>query len=848
MRRSLPLAMAWKIARRDLHLRFRGLRLLLVCLFLGTAALTAIISLTDAIDHELSAQGQQILGGDIQLALWQRPAAPAELEAMRAMGTVSGGTRLQAMARHQNNAAPVELKSVDSKWPLYGQFTLTGEKVAHAPEGDAAWLSPDAMARLGLQTGDRFQIGTLSLIAAGVIGTEPDRLGEGFQLGPTIIVAEDLPARAGLLQPGAMYRSVYRIALPPSADISRAGENFRQQFPNAGYELRTRDRASPGADRFVSRMGEFLLLVGLSALVIAGIGIGGGVTSYLDSRRRNIATLKILGATSGDIARIYAMQIGVTALTGSVAGILAGVVTTPFLAQFLEGLLPVNAQLRLSVPAVILALSYGILVAFIFSILPLMRAKQVPALAMMRPAGGSSVKIAPAGWGMMGAGLAAICALVLLTSSQPWLAAGFLGGSAAVLALLGLIGRGVITMARRLPRPSNPMIRNAVTNLYRPANTTAALVTAIGFGLMSFVLLAGVQTAIDGNIEKRVPSQAPDYFVLDIPRDLLPDFERIVTEQQSGARIRAVPTLRGAVLAFGPRDNLTRVADMQEVPEGAWALRGERGLTYASDVPPGNTITQGSWWPDPYTGPPLVSVDEEFASTLDLKIGDQITIGLLGVERTATIANLRQIDWESMGFNHALVFSPNALMDAPHNLAATIHLPAPANPESKNNQDSGPLLRELISAFPSSSVIETGPLLQQARSIVSQVGLATFAAASVAVLAGIAVLIGAILAARAARSYDTVILRVLGADSRQILLMNMTEYLLLAAILAAITLPLGTLLAWLVVTQMFEFTWLPDWTAIAGILGAAIILILLCALVSIWPVLRARPAQALRAL
>ncbi|MBD3728866.1 MAG: FtsX-like permease family protein [Sphingomonadales bacterium] len=839
MNAALPWAAAWRIARRDLSARFRGLRLLLACIFLGTGALAAIGTLTGAIEGELSARGQEILGGDMEVAMWQRPASPDEAQALAALGTVSGGTRMQAMARSTTSAAPIELKAVDARYPLYGALVLADGRKVGAPPAGEAWLAQGALDRLGIAIGDSFTVGSATLRAGGVIAAEPDRLGEGFQLGPTVIVDASVPSAAGLVAPGAMYRSKYRLALPAAADPEKLSEQLQHQFPSAGFDIRTRDKASPGADRFVGRMGEFLVLVGLAALVIAGIGVGGGVSSYLEARRGSIATFKILGATSGDIARIYALQIGAAALVGSLAGLLAGMLVTPLLARALAGLLPVAGGLSFAPGALLLAAAYGLLVALVFAAPPLLRARRFPAMALMR------ARITPLGrekaaWLWSGGGLAAIVALVLLTSGQVWLSAGFIGGAAAMLVLLALLGWLVRKLAMRLPRPANPLLRNALANLHRPGSSTAALVTALGFGLSAFVLLAAVQSAIDGNIARRVPQQAPDYFVLDIPPDRVTEFEGIVQHRFPKADLRTVPALRGAILAYGPDGAMTRVADLEEIPEGAWALRGERGLTYADDVPPGNTITKGQWWGPFYAGEPLVSVDEDFAKAIGLKVGDRLTIGLLGVERSARVANLRRIDWESMGFNYVLVFSPNTLRDAPHNLAATIDLPPGAAP--------GPLLRDLVNAFPSSSVIEVGQVLTEAREVLGQVSIATLAAASVAVLAGLAVLLGAIAAARAARTYDTVVLRVLGASRAQVLAMQLAEYGLLAAILAVVSLGIGSGLGWLVVTQLFEFDWLPDWGEIFAVLGAGLLLVLAFALGGSLPLLRAKPARALREL
>ncbi|WP_435417073.1 FtsX-like permease family protein [Parerythrobacter aurantius] len=840
MSQSLSWGTAWTLARRELSLRFKGLRLLLVCLFLGTGALAAIGTLTAAIEQELANRGQELLGGDLEVEIWQRSPNDEELAALKALGEVSQGTRMQVVARRGERTAPVGLKAVEDNYPLYGTLTLTDGRSVGPPQAGEAWVGQGAMDRLDMKVGDSFELGTLTLKAAGIIRDEPDKLSEGFQLGPTVITNLQAPYDAGLIQPGAMYQSKTRIAFAnPATDPEAVQEQLKQRFPLGGFDFRDRDRASPGADRFVGRMGEFLTLVGLAALVIAGIGIGGGVSSYLEARRSSIATLKVLGATSGDIARIYALQIGLAALVGSVAGLIVGLAVTPVLGVALQGLLPVQSGFTIEPLALLLASGYGLLVALVFAATPLLRARHYPAMALMR------ARVTPlardrAALLWVGGGLAGIIALALLTSRQPLLAAGFLGGAAAMLAVLALLGWAIRKASTKVGRPANPLVRNALANLSRPGTSTGALVTALGFGLSAFVLLAAIQTSIDGNIQSRVPQEAPDYFVLDIPRDRVGEFEQIVWTQDDKAMIRALPAMRGSIIAYGPRDNMTRVADLEEIPDGAWALRGERGLTYADEIPQGNSLVSGEWWGRFYDGEPLVSVDDEFAQAIGLEVGDYLTIALLGVERTVRVASTRQIDWESMGFNYVLVFSPNAISDAPHNYAATI--------EFRGDTPTGPLLRELVQAFPSSSVIEVGQVLVQARTILSQVGIATLAAASVAVLAGLAVLLGAIAAARAARTYDTVVLRVLGASRGQILTMQLVEYLLLAAVLAVVALAIGSGLAWLVITQLFEFDWLPDWPTVLAVLGAGLALVVAFALAGSLPLLRAKPAQALRTL
>lgn len=840
MTAPIPWSTAWRIARRDLSARFRGLRLLLVCLFLGVGALAAIGTLTGTIERELATRGRAILGGDIELAVWQRGLTDAERAALGRLGQVSEGNRLQAMATAGDAAAPIELKAVDAKWPMVGRLRLADGREVGAPPSGMAWIAEGAAERLGVTRGDTIKVGGEAVTVGGIIADEPDRLGEGLALGPAVIVARDLPQRAGLLAPGAMYRSKTRVAFAGQRNPEAEVERLKRAFPDSGFQYRTRDNAAPGADRFVKQMGEFLTLVGLAALTIAGIGVGGGVSSYLEARRASIATLKVVGATSTDIARIYLLQILAAGIAGSFAGLIVGVLVTPLLANALGTLLPVASGFVIAPGALARAAAYGLLVALVFAAPPLLRARDYPAMALMRARVDPLAALGRRALLPVGLGIGAIVALSLVSATRIGTTAMFLAGSAAVLLLLYGLGRAIHRGAAALPRPRDPLLRAALGNLHRPGAQTGALVTALGFGLSAFVLLAAVQTSLDANIRARVPAKAPDYFVLDVPKARVGEFEAAVRGVAPGAKIRAIPALRGAVLAYGPEGRMVRTSDLKDVPEGAWALRGERGLTYAETLPEGNSLTAGKWWPKNYAGPPLVSLDERLANAAGLNLGDKITVGVLGVERTATIASLRRIDWDSLGFNYVLVFSPNALSDAPHNFAATVDLP-PGGAKTD-------LLRRLVRAFPSSSVIETGGLLRDARVLLTQMSLAILAAASVTVLAGVAVLLGAIAAARASRLYDNVILRVLGASRRQLLLLQLIEYGALAALLAVVALALGMGIAWGVVTQLFEFDWLPDWPTVLAVLGAGIVLVIGFALAGSLPLLRAKPAQALREL
>jgi len=831
------MSVAWTLALRDMRGGLRGLRLLIICLFLGVAGLAGVGSLARAITAELDGRGQEILGGDIEMRVAQREATAEERAAFAQQGAVSESIRLRAMASRVDAGASVlaELKSIDERWPLYGRLTLAPGALAPRPSGLEAAVAPALAERLSLKVGDPVRVGETSLRVIGLIADEPDRVGEGFTLGPGILVSREALAATKLVQPGSLYTARYRIRLPAGRDAHAIAERLSERFHDANWEVSDRTNAARGLRRFVDQLGQFLTLVGLTALVVAGIGVGNGVASWLDQRRPGIATLKILGASSGTIFRIYLIQVAIVS-AGAILGGLAVGAAVPAIVGWLAGdALPVAPKFAVFPLPLLISAVYGLLAAVLFSLSPLARAGEISPAAILR------ARVEPFGWPRWRIMLPMACAgigialLAIGTARQPMLSAGFLAATAGIFALLGGIGWLVRRGARALPRPRRPLLRLALANLHRPAAQTDRLIVALGLGLTLFVMLAVLQTNLAGQIERTVPAVAPNFFALDVPTEDIDRFRSTVRAEAPDAKIDSVPSLRGSVVAVRG----IRVTDMKPVPKGAWILNGDRGLTYSARLAEGNEIVAGKSWPADYAGPPLISVEEQAASALDLKPGDSMTLSVLGVEIEAKVASIRRVNWETMGFNFGIVFAPGTLEGAPHSYMATIAIPD-AREAAVN--------RAVIAGFPSVSLIRVKDVVGQVSAIFGQLATAIRAAASVALAAGIAVLVGAVAASRRARLYDAVLLKLLGASRRQVLVAQAIEYGLLASIIAVVALATGTAAGWYVVTRIFELHWGPDWGIVFLTLGLGALGTLGIGLLGSLPILSARPAAALRSL
>ena len=825
----------WRLAGRFALREARGglgaLKLLFLCLFLGVLALAGVGSLASAIQKGLAEQGQVILGGDVEVRMTQRAPDADEMAFLQGLGgTISESIRMRAMVRTETGpsaGAPgesggaedrqllAEMKAVDGGWPLYGEAALRGgggNEQVQAALAEGAVIAEGLAEQLGLKLGDIISLGESRFPVSGILTVEPDRAGEGFTFGPSVMIAFDRVADTALVQPGSLYRHHVRLKLPAGTDPVAVTEAIETAFPDAGWRVADRRDGAPGVRRFVERLAQFLTLVSLTALAVAGVGVGNGVQSYLDRKGGTIATMKALGAPAALILRTYLLLIGGVALVAAAVGAIAGALVPYIVVSVAGASLPVPPVLGFHAAPMLAAIVFGLLVAFAFAVPPLARAGALPAQRMFR----GSVERWP--WPSaraLGVSLAAgalVAALAVWQAAETIFALGFLAGAIIVLLLLFGLGTLVQWTAKRLPRPASMLGRLALGNIHRPGAMTRQLVVALGLGLSLFATLAFIETSFNAELRKTVPDKAPSFFLLDLPKE---DAGRFRAMLPADTDLSMVPSLRGPVVAV----NGTPVSELTNVPDRSYVLRGDRGLTYSDALPDGNRLVAGTWWPKDYAGPPLVSMDAEQAGLLGLTVGDTITVSVLGVEITATIASLREIDWDSLGFNFVLIYDSNTLRDAPYSWMATV-----SPPVQFEDGFTGTISR----AFPTVSVVKVKDVLGQVGALVTQMGSAVRAAASVAILAGIAVLVGALAAQARARVYDNVILKTLGATRRQLMTAAAMEYAALGLLVALIALALGGLAAWVVVTQVLQFSWQPDWgvALLTVLLGAAVTLVL----------------------
>ena len=840
----MSLLLAARLARRELRGGLGEFRIFLACLAIGVAAIAAVGSVRSGIEAGLAREGAVLLGGDAQMEFTYRFATDDELAWMvEQANEVSEVVDFRSMAVVERNGQVerglTQVKAVDEAHPLKGTVLLDPEislAVALAGKDDlpGAVMEQVLIDRLGLRTGDRIRLGLQEFVLTARIVSEPDSAGGGFGLGPRTIVATRALGGSGLLVPGTLYSTKYRLVFPADTDMTRMSQTARRTFESSGMRWSDARNGAPGLAEFIDRLGAFLILVGLSGLAVGGVGVFSAVRSYLESKTSVIATLRTIGADRRIIYWTYFLQIGALALCGVALGTVLGG-TVPFLAApLIESRMPVPLEFAVYPAPLAEAALYGMLTALIFVLWPLARSKTVRAAVLFRDSW-SSLPPLP--------GVRDLCAVfgtvVLLVGSAAWFSGSVwltywtAGGIAFALSLLALVALGIQSAARLASGLVRgwPALRWAVSAIGGPREGVMSAVLSLGLGLS---VLAAVGQ-IDGNLRLQIagdlPEIAPSYFVVDIQKEQMAGFGEQLASNPAVRKVETAPMLRGVITRINNRP-------ARDVAGEHWVLQGDRGVTYSAVPSPDTTVTEGEWWEPEYSGPPLISFAAEEGEEMGLRLGDRLTVNVLGRDIIATIANFREVDFSTAGIGFVMSMNPGAIADAPHSFIATIY----AREEAE-----AAILRDLANAYPNITAIRVRDVINRVSELLSGISTATRYGAAVTLLTGFFVLIGVAAAGVGSRIYEAGVLKTLGAPRSLILASFAIRSAILGTAAGGVALLVGIGGGWAVCRFVLEFDFEVIWGVALVVVVGGISGTLLSGLFYVWQPLAARPARVLRA-
>jgi putative ABC transport system permease protein len=817
---GVALRLAWRQARGG----GRHLAAVFACVALGVGALVAVGTLAAGLEATLAREAKALLGGDVELRAARPlpPEASAAVERLTAAGARAVAVReLVGMARNpaRGDSVLVELKAPGPGYPLYGPLVTTpAAPLASQLDADGAVVQRELLDRLGLAVGDRFVVGRATLTIRGVVDAEPDRVASLVSLGPRVMLSPSTLDRTGLIVFGSRVRHRLLLALPSGASADETRAALARALVDPAVRVTAYDEAQPGLRRFFTQLTSYLGLVGLASLLVGGIGVAAAVSAFVARQMPTLAALKALGVETRVLVASHVVQTQAVALLAGLVGAALGVAVQPVLAATLAGLVPFALETEPNVATLARAIVMGLVMTLLCTWAPLAAVRAVPPWLILRtdvePAsrrGRGWTTLAPVGLGL--------AALALWQAGSLRTGGIFVGASlAALLALLGL-ARGMVVVARRLPRGRGLAWRHGLAALQRPGGHAPRVVVALGMAVMLLVAVALLESVLGHQIDHEQQRQAPSFFFLDVQPDQREPFRSLV-ERETGAPPVLTPVVRARLAALDGEPLTRQVVDRHRArgQEDTWYFTREYVLTWAAEPPAGNVLTRGRWWTAAEAASGVrASIEETAARHLGVRLGSRVTFDVQGLAVEAEVTSIRRVDWQSLTTNFFVVLSPGALDGAPATWVATARVPAAAEPALRN---------AVVAAFPNVTAVPLREVLERVAVVLGQIGVAVRLVALFTLGTGLVVMAGALAATRSQRLYESVVLRTLGATRGIVARSFAVEYGMLGAAAGVGGVVLAVVLAWTVVHWVIDAPWTFDPTplvlGLAGTIGLAL--------------------------
>jgi putative ABC transport system permease protein len=833
---ALSYRSAIKIAAREMHSSRGKFFFVILSVAIGVAALTGVRGFSASFRSSLLNRARSIMAADLSARMFQQPTQEQQkgLDEIAASGVeITPVTELLSMASSAKTLDPllVSLKAVDpAKYPFYGEVELAPAASLKAMlMPDSVAVADDLLVRLNLKVGDQLKVGTQLFRIASVVVNEPDRLSSSFAAGPRVLISREGLEASGLLAPGshAGQRYLFKVPKPKNgAPISdKAVADLKTRLEKLLPEAQTIDyrETNPALTQGLDRATSLLSLMSLVALVLGAIGVAMAMRAHLQQRLDTIAIMKSLGARSGQIIKIYLLQTLLLGAAGGVLGVGLGVGVQLSFPYLLAKLIHVDTELHVQLSTVLTGLAVGILTTLLFTLPPLLDIRGVRPILILRRAVDDTDDPFVAGiWRKVTKNLTQIGAAVLILAGLAAIATTlsdsvrvgqvFSVGLVVVLAVLLLASAAVLAGLRfflsktRLHLPSS--VRHGLANLYRPGNPSAALLAALGMGVMQIMTVFLVQKAVVTELHISAAPNLPNVFLIDITNGEINGIRTLLKSQHG---VTAEPELLPVVSS--------RIADIDGVPADAAKLKNfprrllrSISLTWMDSAPPGTKVVEGKWWAADEKGP-VVAIEQRLAERIGVHVGSHVTFAAQDKQIVATVVALTKADGQHAYARAEFMLPQAALAGLPVVWYGGVH----AAPDRV-----GELQRALYKAYPTVTVINVAQALETVRAVVIQITYVIQFLAAFSIFAGVIILASSIAGTRYRRIREVVVLKTLGATRRRIVTVFSIEFAVLGLVAGAVGILFANIIARTLETRVmmvaFHFQW--AWT-VAALLGTA---------------------------
>ncbi|PYQ71532.1 MAG: hypothetical protein DMG04_20900 [Acidobacteria bacterium] len=837
-----------RMAVRETRASWKRLLFFFVCIAVGVAAIVALRSVIQSVREVFGTEAKALIAADVLIGTnreWT-PAVRQTIErrlagagAIGTTDTIETPTMVRPADTSKTVAKMVELRAVQSSFPLYGAVTLDGgQTYSHAlVEHHGVLVRPELLTTLDVKVGDRIVIGQAVFTIRGLLVREPGRMG-GFSLGPRVLIDYDDLASTGLLSFGSRAGRQLLVKMPEDRIeplVRELRRDVREEFVNVRSYRSNEDQIGRDFDRAEN----YLSLVGLIIVILGGIAVSSVTRVFILQKIRSIAVLKCVGASSRQVMGVYVLQVMALGLAGSLLGVAiarAAIAAIPFALGPSSSLLA-QAHYGVSWSAAAQGGAIGVLVSLLFSVVPLLQIRLIKPSLLLR----DETKRRSRDWTTIVAFVLVSLALVAVTA---WQAASLrVGvivcvGFAGLALVLQLAGRGLVALVTPLANSRSFPLRHAVLHLSRPGNQTRVILLAVGLGAFFIVGVRSLQATLLDEFSVQVSNESPDMFLLDVQRGQVDGVRAFLSDPANAAGdVNLIPVLRARVVGVqGSETNLEGV----EAIRTRGSLAREYTITYRDHLEPNERVTDGRFW----TGPsqePEVSIEKGIHERFAINVGDTMKFDVLGRTFSARVSSVRNVEWrESRNGGFMFVFRPGPFDQAPHTYVAPLKGPATVEARARFQHD-------LVQRFPNVSVIDFREIMETLRDVMSKVTLAITVVGGLVLFSGVLILIGAVAMTKFQRVYEAAVFKTLGASTRTITRMLLLEYGVLGS-LAGLVGSMGAIaLTWGVTRYALDMPWrIFPREHVAGVVLTAFLVATIGVLSSL-DVLRNKPLATLRA-
>ena len=814
------LNLIFRYALKDLSRNYKKLSSIIVTLFISLFILSAIFTIEDSLKKELNDNAKALLGGDLEIDYNRNKGNLELVDKVKEFATISQmiefSTMVSTTNREKNKSLFTRIKTVDTKYPLYGD-------VNYEPAGafDRMHIEPNTLLineslskNLNLKINEKIKVQNQLFTIIGIVKSVPDV--SGFvAFGDWALAGEQTLEILKLNGIGSFLNYEYKVKFDPTADADKLEKKIENIFKDdQKVKLRYPENSASGLKRIINNFSQFLSLVSISAMLIAGIGIANTLLSFINQNNMSIAVRKAVGFYSGNIKTLYYLQLLILLLVITTFAYGSSFLIVPIVDQYLSDGLGLNVSPVFSVLNFIKIFLVGLLVLVIFSIPTISSIDQVKASNLFRNVfqnlefyySKKSITLS----------LILLSILVLLFSfgsERPIYSLGYFVAFFVCLIVFFLLSKIIIYFLKKFKSTSNISLKVSIKNITQTKSITPITIMSLGLGVTLLLTLALVGTNFQREIAKSIPDIAPDYFFVGIQKGEKKIFEENILKMDANAKIEVVPMVSSGIIKINGVNPNTYIKPDND---SYWVIGSDRRSSWVDDIPEDNPLTDGVWWDLTKPDKLQISLDAEVAKNLNIKLGDVFTLNIYGREIDGEIVNFRAVDYRDLSINFAMLFNPQFANNIPHEYLAT------AKFEMIDKFDETSMLEVL----PSLSMIKIADYLNKVTDVLNKVFIAVTLISAVTIIIGLIVISSAIMVQGKIKEYQNLVFKILGFSKKEVILSSLIEFVIIFKSVILIAIIFAVIASKFIMENIFELVWAFDFKVLFN-LGLSIGLVTL---------------------